>query len=110
MIVVIQNIIPRKQAEAATTTQYTSVGKTIIDKFTVTNTSGAAATITVYLPASGGSAGAANCVLSAKSINAGEAYTCPEVVGQVLEDSGFIATLADTAAALTISASGRIIT
>ena len=110
MTIVIQNIIPRKQAEAVTTTQYASSGKTIIDKFTATNTSGATATLTVYLPPSGGSASNANCVLFAKPINAGDTYICPEVIGQVLEASGFIATLADTASAITISASGRIIT
>jgi IMP cyclohydrolase len=111
MTVTVKNIIPRKQAENAQTTQYTAVNcKTIIDKFTVTNTAGAAVTFTVNLVASGGGASALNTVLSAKSIAPNETYTCPELVGQVLENGGFISTLAGTATALTISASGREIT
>ncbi len=100
-----------KQAENAETTQYTSNGgRTIVDKFTATNTTGAAAALTVRLVPSGGSAGATNTVLSAKSIAAGETYTCPEVVGHVLEPGDFISTLAGTAAAITIRASGRQVT
>jgi len=111
MTVTVKNIIPRKQAEDAQTTQYTATGcKTIIDKFTVTNTTGAPVTFACNLVASGGAAGASNLVLSTKSIAAGEAYTCPELVGQTLEPSGFISTLAGAAASLTISASGREIT
>ena len=55
-------------------------------------------------------AGALNLIISAKSIAAGECYTCPELVGQTLEAGGFISTLAGAAASLTISASGREIT
>ena len=44
MTVTVKNIIPRKQAENVQTTQYTASNcKTIIDKFTVTNTSAAGA-------------------------------------------------------------------
>ena len=111
MTVTVRNIIPRKQAENAQTTQYTAVNcKTIIDKFTVTNTTGSAAVFTANLVASAGAAAATNTVLSAKSIAPGETYTCPELVGQTLESGGFISTLAGTATALTISASGREIT
>lgn len=108
MAVTILNIIPRKQAEGTQTSQYTSTGvKTIIDKFTATNTSGAAVLFSVNLVASGGSASASNLVLQNQSIAAGACYLCPELVGQTLEAGGFISTLAGTASALTISASGR---
>jgi hypothetical protein len=111
MTVTVKNIIPRKQAEAAQTGQYTAVDcKCIIDKFTATNTSAANVTFSVNLVANAGSAGASNRVLSLKSIAPGETYLCPELVGQVIESGGFISTLAGTAAALTISASGREIT
>jgi hypothetical protein len=111
MTVTVKNIVPRKQAENAQTTQYTATNcKTIIDKFTVTNTTAGAVTFACNLVASGGSAGASNLVLSTKSIAAGEAYTCPELVGQTLELGGFISTLAGAATSLTISASGREIT
>lgn len=111
MTVTVKNLIPSKQAETSQTTQYTAVNcKVIIDKFTVTNTTGTAAVITINLVPSSGSASTSNVVLSAKSIAAGESYTCPEVVGQTLESGGFISTIAGTATALNIRASGREIT
>jgi hypothetical protein len=111
MTVIVKNIIPRKQAENAQTAQYTAVNcKCVIDKFTVTNTAAANIPFSVNLLPDGGTASAANCVLSARSIAPGETYTCPQLVGQVLEAGGIISTLAGTATALTISAAGREIT
>jgi len=111
MAITVRNIIPRKQAEAVQTTQYTAVNcRTVIDKFTVTNTTGAPVTISVYLVPSAGAANASNCVLSSKSIAANETYNCPELIGQALEASGFISTIAGAATSLTISATGREIT
>jgi len=111
MAVTVKNIIPAKQAENSQTTQYTATGcRTIIDKFTVTNTSAANVTLAVNLVAAAGSAGVSNLVLSAKNIVPGETYLCPELVGQVLEPGGFISTLAGAATSLTIRASGREVT
>lgn len=108
MGVTVKNIIPRKAAEAVQTTQYTAVNcKTIIDKFTVTNTSAANETLSVNLVASGGAPANSNLVVDSRAVAPGETYTCPELVGQVIEAAGFISTLASGAAALTISASGR---
>ena len=110
-MVTIKNIIPRKQALAVQTDQYTATNcKCIIDKFTVTNTSAANVTFSVNLVASGGTAGDANLVLKAKTVVPNETYTCPELVGQVLEAGGIISTIAGVAASLTISASGREVT
>lgn len=97
------------QAAAANTSQYAAPAgtRTIIDKFTGTNTTGAVATLTINLVASGGAASASNTVVSAKTLQAGEAYTFPEVVGHVLNPGDFISTLAGTAAAITIRSSGR---
>lgn len=111
MAVTVKNIIPRKQAENAQTSQYTATNcKTLIDKFTVSNTTGGTVTFACNLVASGGAAGVSNLVLPAKAIPAGEVYQCPELVGQSLESGGFISTLAGAATSLTISASGREIT
>jgi hypothetical protein len=111
MAVTVKTLIPAKQAENAQTTQYTATNcKAIIDKFTVTNTSAGNVTFSVNLVASGGSAGTANLIVKARSIVPGETYLCPELVGQVLESGGFISTLAGTASALTITASGREVT
>lgn len=111
MTVTVKNIIPRKQAENAQTGQYTAVNcKTIIDKFTVTNTSAANVNFSVNLVAASGAASDSNLVLKTRAIAPNETYTCPELVGQVLESGGFISTLAGSAASLTISATGREIT
>jgi hypothetical protein len=108
MTVIVKNIIPRKQAEAVQNGQYTAfVVKTIIDKFTVTNTSAANAQLSCNLIASGDAAGDDNLVLDAKTIAPGDTYACPELVGQTLESGGSISTLASAAASLTISSSGR---
>lgn len=106
-----KTIIPAKQAEDSATTQYTSTNvKTAIDKFTVTNTTGSAATIEINIVSSGGSVSDSNVVLHSKSIEAGQTYQCPEVVGHYMEAGSFISTTAGTASALTIMASGRTVT
>jgi hypothetical protein len=111
MTVTVKNIIPRKQAENTQTTQYTALScKAVIDKFTATNTTANNVTFNCNLVAASGAASSANLVLSARTIAPGETYTCPELVGQTLEPGDFISTIAGTASALTISASGREIT
>jgi hypothetical protein len=111
MAVLVKTLILPKQAENSQTTQYTATNcRAIIDKFTVTNTNTANVTFSVNLVAAAGSAGTANLIVKARSIVPGETYLCPELVGQVLEPSAFISTLAGTASALTITASGREVT
>lgn len=111
MAVTVKNIIPRKQAENAQTAQYTAENcKTVVDKFTVTNTGVTNVSFSVNLVATGGVANNSNLVLKTRAIAPNETYTCPELVGQVLESGGFISTLAGAATSLTISASGREIT
>jgi hypothetical protein len=110
MTVTVSNIIPSKIAEASQTIQYTSTNvTTIIDKFTATNYSATAATLSVNLVSSGGSAGNDNLVTKSKSLQPGEVYTFPEIVGQVLNTNGFISTIAGTATAINIRASGRVV-
>ena len=110
MTVSVQVLIAAKTAENSQTTQYTSTGvTTIIDKFTATNYSSSPATISVNLVTSGGSAGNANLITKSKTLLASEVYTFPELVGQVLAAGGFISTIAGTASAINIRASGRVI-
>jgi hypothetical protein len=110
MAVSISNIIPAKTAENAQTTQYTSNGvQTIIDKFTATNYSATAATISVNLITAAGSATDSNLIVKAKTLQPSETYTFPELVGHVLPNNGFISTIADTASAINIRASGRLV-
>jgi hypothetical protein len=110
MAVYISNIIPAKTAEAAQTTQYTSTGvQTIIDKFTATNYSASPATISVNLVSPAGTAGNNDLIVKTKTLQAAETYTFPELVGQVLPNNGFISTIAGTASAINIRASGRLV-
>ena len=110
MAVSIGNIIPAKTAEATQVTQYTSTGvQTIIDKFTATNYSATAATISVNLVAAAGTVSNDNLIVKTKTLQASETYTFPELVGQVLPNNGFISTIAGTAASINIRASGRLV-
>ena len=111
MTVAIKVLIPAKQAENAQTTQYTATNcKTIIDKFTATNTTAGNVTISVNLVTAAGAAATSNLIVDARSIAPDETYTFPELVGQALDPSGFISTVASAATSLTIRANGREIT
>jgi hypothetical protein len=111
MSVLVKALIPARQAENVQTTQYTAVNcKTIIDKFTATNTGAANVTLSVNLVTGGGAAGASNLIVDTRAVAPDETYTFPELVGQVLESDGFISTIASAATSLTIRASGREIT
>jgi vancomycin resistance protein YoaR len=108
MTVTVKVLIPAKIAENAQTTQYTATGvTTLIDKFTATNYSASAATISVNIVTGADSAGSQNLIVKTKTLQAGETYTFPELVGAALAASGFISTIAGTASAINIRASGR---
>lgn len=111
MTVTVKPLIPAKIAEATQVTQYTAVGVTaIIDKFTATNYSAVAATISVNLVTSADTAGSQNLITKTKTLQPAETYTFPAIVGQVLAPGGFISTIAGTATAINICASGREVT
>ena len=111
MTVTVKVLIAAKNAESAQTTQYTANGvTTIIDKFTATNYDTAARTLSVNLVTSGDTAGNQNLIVKTKTLQAGETYTFPEIVGQVLASGGFISTIASAATTINIRASGREVT
>lgn len=111
MTVTVKVLIPAKIAEASQTTQYTATGVTaIIDKFTATNYSAAAATLSVNLVTGTDTAGNQNLIVKTKTLQPAETYTFPEIVGHSLMPNGFISTLAGTATAINIRCSGREVT
>ena len=111
MAVYVKTLVEAKTVESSQTTQYTATGvTTIIDKFTATNYSAAAATISVNLVTSGGSAGNTNIITKTKTLQPSEVYTFPELVGQVLVNGDFISTIAGTASAINMRVSGREVT
>ena len=111
MTVTVKNIVPAKTVENTQTTQYTANNvTTIIDKFTATNYSATAATISVNLVTTAGSAGNINLITKTKALQPSEVYTFPELVGQVLNPGDFISTIAGTASAINMRVSGREVT
>lgn len=108
MAVSVRVLIPAKIAENSQTTQYTATNvSAIIDKFTATNYSSSAATLSVNLVTAFDNAGNQNLIVKTKTLLPSETYTFPELVGQVLAPGGSISTLAGTATAINIRASGR---
>jgi hypothetical protein len=111
MTVTVKNLVPSKDVANSQTTQYTANGvTTIIDKFTATNYSASAATISVNLVTTSGSAGNSNLITKTKALQPSEVYTFPELVGQVLNPGDFISTIAGTATAINMRVSGREVT
>lgn len=110
MTVTVKVLISAKEAETVRTTQYVATNcRAIIDKFTVTNTSGVAAKISINLVKAGDGSVSANLIVWDKSLASGETYSFPELVGHTLDNGGLITTIA-TAAGLTMRASGREVT
>lgn len=112
MSVIAKALFNPLQVSNAETTQYTAPAatRTIIDKFTGTNTTAGAVTITLKLIESGGVAGVSNTIVVVKSLAANECYTFPELVGHVLNPGDKISTLASAAASITVRCSGREVT
>ena len=111
MTVTVKVLVPAKIVENTQVTQYTATGvTTIIDKFTATNYSGSAATISVNLVTVTGSAGNLNLITKTKTLQPAEVYTYPELVGQVLGAGDFISTIAGTATSINMRVSGREVT
>jgi len=108
MAVNVKVLIPAKIAENTQTTQYTAQNvSAIIDKFTATNYSASAATLSVNLVTQFDSSGNQNLIIKQKTLLPSETYTFPELVGHVLQAGGFISTLASAASAINIRSSGR---
>ena len=108
MAVNVKVLIPAKIAENTQVTQYIAQNvSAIIDKFTATNYSASAATLSVNLVTQFDSSGNQNLIIKAKTLLPSETYTFPELVGHVLQPGGFISTIAGTASAINIRSSGR---
>ena len=103
-----KSLIPGTVLTDTQTTQYTATNVTaIIDKFTATNFGVSAGVLSVNLVAPSGTASNQNIVILTKTLQAGETYLCPELVGHNLPPGGFVSTLAGTPSIITINMSGR---
>lgn len=61
----------------------------------VCNSTASAKTFTAHVVPVGGTAAATNMYISARTIAAGETYTCPELVGRGMNAGGFVQVLSD---------------
>lgn len=109
MAITPKKIVAAQQLTTVIATYYTTPSAivTIVDKFTLTNTTSAAITATVYMVDASGTAGASECLISARTLASGETYTCPEIVGHILNHGDTIQALASANSALTVRISGR---
>jgi hypothetical protein len=108
MPIIAANIIPAKNMENAQTTQYVATGvTTIIDKFTATNFSSGMVNVSVNLAAVSEATGNSNLIVKTRTLQPGETYTFPEIVGHILPSGGFVSTLASASSAVNLRASGR---
>lgn len=112
MTVTAKALINAKYASSGGTVEYTAPlnTRTIIDKFTATNTDGSARTITVNVVPSGSAAGGSNTLTSAFSIAAGAAVELTELKNHILSTGDFLSVFASIASKVVIRASGREIT
>jgi len=101
-------LVAPQQVASSTATYYTSgVGVTTrIDSVSVTNPTASAATITLYVVASGGTAGDANTISKAHGVNAGQTWNCPDLIGKVLPAGSTLQAIASAATTLTLAVSG----
>jgi hypothetical protein len=77
----------------APTAQGTAVGKLtkrVIVAAALVNTTAAAVPASVYLVPAGVNAGAAHCLISARTIAPGETYFCPELINQGMNENGTV--------------------
>jgi len=110
MTVTSQPLTEYKFIETVEATQFTAVNTTIIDAVSVTNISSAAVKLNLSVVAIAGSAGDVNRAIKDRVIRVGETYLCLDILGQVLLEGDFVSAIAETASALNIRISGRVIT
>lgn len=111
MTVIAKPLVQTKYAESTQSVQYTvNGGRTSIDRFVATNNSGSDAAFSIWIVPNGQGPTGANRLLNARSLAAGESYSCPEVCGQWMENGDRIITLAGAAGAIAIRVSGREVT
>ena len=112
MSVTAKTLIPARFAQNVANVEYLAPAntRTIIDKFTATNTDSAAATLSVHLVPSGQSAQDSNQVIRAQSITAGQTFDFTALQNQILSTGDSIVVLSGTALKVSIRASGREVT
>lgn len=109
-----KNLIQAQYADSSATIEYTtpSSTRTIIDKFTVTNTDTSSRTISVYIVPNGQSVDDEYLIIDALDVDdsattAGAVKEITELKGHILESGDAIHVLGSVADKLVIRSSGR---
>jgi hypothetical protein len=101
--------IPKSIAAAQLTTSaavyYTAPSGTTstVNNLSLTNTSASPVAVTLFRVPNSGAAGAANTILSAFSLAAGQTYVPPQAIGLQLDPGMTLQALASSATAVTIA-------
>lgn len=98
-------VIPAVQPGVTAAAVYT-VGAGItstINNLSLTNTSAAPVSVTLYRVPSGGTAAAGNCILSAFALAAGQSYVPQQAIGLQMSPGMTLQALATTAAVVTLA-------
>jgi hypothetical protein len=106
----VPQVLVSQQLASSETTQYTAAALNWVKiaSAVLTNTSGSAVTVSISVVKTGGTAGAANRVLSAYSLAAGDSTSLTELAGVFLGPGDFISALAGTATAVAFVVSGVV--
>lgn len=107
MSVVATKLFDAQYAPNSDTLVYTASGRTIIDKFSATNTDGSARTISVYIVPSGDAVDPEFLITSAYSLNSGVSADLPELKNHILGPGDTIYVKASVSAKVVVRASGR---
>jgi len=103
-----KRLVDGSQLTATAATYYTAPTNTLttISACTLTNTTAGAVTATLHLVPTGGAASVSNCILSARTISAGESFNVGSAIGQTLAAGGTLQALAGSATSIALVASG----
>lgn len=111
MTIASKALIAGTELTAITSTLYTSTSvQTVISQFTATNYSGTDRTMTIYAVPNGASAADRYVIAEDFTVPANKSKRVPTAEGLVMEASGTLQGIASSASAITITASGTIIT
>jgi hypothetical protein len=103
-------VLVSQQLTTSETTQYTTVAANWvkIGSARLSNTSGAAVTVSISLVKTGGTAGSANRVLAAYSLAAGDGIALTELTDAFLGPGDFISAIASAATSVAFVMSGVV--
>lgn len=104
------SVLVSQQLANTETTQYTAAAGSAVKIATAVlcNTSASLVTVSVSLVKTGGTAGAANRIMSSYALAAGDSVELTELVGSFLGPGDFISSVASAATAVSLVVTGAV--